>query len=72
VLKVNGEERQRGDLSDMIWSIPEVIAHLSRLWTLKAGDLVFTGTPEGVGPVVPGDHMEGHIEGVGSISIVVS
>lgn len=72
VLKVNGEERQRGDLSDMTWSIPEVIAHLSRLWTLKAGDLVFTGTPEGVGPVVSGDRMEGHIEGVGSISILVS
>lgn len=70
-LAVNGEERQRGDLADMIWDIPGVIAQLSRLWELKAGDLVFTGTPEGVGPVVRGDRLEGWIEGVGSLAVEI-
>ena len=71
VLNVNGSERQRGDLSDMIWRIPEVLAHLSQLWELKAGDLVFTGTPEGVAAVARGDRMEGNIAGIGGISIDV-
>lgn len=70
-LTVNGETRQSGDLSDMIWDIPGVIAQLSRLWELKAGDLVFTGTPEGVGPVVRGDRLEGWIEGVGSLAVEI-
>lgn len=70
-LAVNGEERQRGDLADMIWDIPDVIAHLSRLWELKAGDLVFTGTPEGVGPVVRGDLLEGRIDGVGTLAVEI-
>ena len=71
VLTVNGEPRQKGDLSDMIWDIPDVIAHLSKLWELKAGDLVFTGTPEGVGPVVRDDLLEGRIEGVGTLSVEI-
>ncbi len=70
-LNVNDSERQRGDLSDMIWSIPEVLAHLSRLWELQPGDLVFTGTPEGVAAVVRGDRMEGRIAGVGTLALDV-
>jgi fumarylpyruvate hydrolase len=64
---VNGETRQAGDLADQIWPVPEIIAALSRLVTLAPGDLIFTGTPEGVGPLVRGDVIEGHITGVGSI-----
>jgi fumarylpyruvate hydrolase len=67
-LHVNGELRQHGDLSDMIWSIPEIIADLSTYYHLQPGDLIYTGTPEGVGPVQPGDRLEGRIEGVGSLS----
>jgi fumarylpyruvate hydrolase len=70
-LKVNGAQRQHGDLSDMIWPIPEMLAHLSQLWELKAGDLVFTGTPEGVGAVTRSDRMEGRIAGVGSLMLDV-
>ncbi|MCC5997398.1 MAG: fumarylacetoacetate hydrolase family protein [Oceanicaulis sp.] len=57
-LAVNGRQRQSGDLADMIWSGPEIIAHLSRLFTLAPGDLVFTGTPAGVAAVSPGDVLE--------------
>ena len=60
-LEVDGEVRQRGDLADMIWSIPEVIATLSGLFELKAGDLIFTGTPEGVGAVAVGNRLVGRI-----------
>lgn len=70
-LQINGEERQRGDLSSQIWSVPEVIAHLSRYFRLEAGDLIFTGTPAGVGAVKPGDRLEGFIEGVGKIITTV-
>jgi fumarylpyruvate hydrolase len=66
-LRVNGELRQRSDLDRLIWSIPELIADLSRFYHLQPGDLVFTGTPEGVGPVVAGDRLEGHIDDVGTI-----
>ena len=66
-LKVNGELRQSGDLSDQIWSVAEAIAHLSGFVTLQAGDLIMTGTPAGVGPVVRGDVLEGAIAGVGSV-----
>ncbi|HAY10330.1 MAG TPA: fumarylacetoacetase, partial [Thauera sp.] len=59
--------RQHGDLADMIWTIPEIIADLSTYYHLKAGDLIYTGTPEGVGPVQPGDHLDGWIEGVGAL-----
>ena len=66
-LKVNGVVRQSSDLSKMIWNIPETIAYLSRLVRLAPGDLIYTGTPEGVAAVVRGDVMEGRVEGVGSI-----
>ena len=64
-LEVNGERRQEGDIADMIWSVPEIIAELSLWFALKAGDLVFTGTPAGVGPLNPGDRVRGGIDGVG-------
>lgn len=66
-LTVNGTERQRGDLSQMIWSVPEVIAELSRFYALQAGDLIFTGTPAGVSALRPGDRLSGKIEGIGSL-----
>ena len=71
-LSVNGGERQRGDLADQIWSVPETIAFLSRLVTLRAGDLIMTGTPSGVGAVRPRDVLEGAIEGVGTVSTVIA
>ncbi len=66
-LKVNGETRQEGDLADLIWSVPEVVAALSAYVTLSPGDLIFTGTPSGVGPLNRGDVLEGEIEGVGTV-----
>ncbi|HJW24678.1 MAG TPA: fumarylacetoacetate hydrolase family protein [Rhodocyclaceae bacterium] len=63
-LKVNGEVRQDGDLSQMGWKVAEIIANLSRLVKLAAGDLIYTGTPAGVGAIVPGDVLEGGIDGV--------
>lgn len=70
-LDVNGTRRQSGDLADMIWSVAELLAELSTWGELRAGDLVFTGTPEGVGPVIAGDRMEASIAGLGSISVDV-
>ncbi|NNK34004.1 MAG: fumarylacetoacetate hydrolase family protein [Xanthomonadales bacterium] len=67
-LSVNGGVRQDGRTGDMIWSVPEVIAELSRYFELQAGDLVFTGTPAGVGPLVPGDLVECRIDGVGELA----
>jgi fumarylpyruvate hydrolase len=64
-LEVNGERRQEGDIADMIWRVPEVIAELSTWFELKAGDLVFTGTPAGVGRLNPGDRVRGGVDGVG-------
>lgn len=66
-LRVNGEVRQRSDLSKLIWSVPETIAYLSRLVRLAPGDLIFTGTPEGVAAVRRGDVLEGVVEGVGEV-----
>jgi len=66
-LRVNGQIRQSSDLSRLIWGVPETIAFLSRLVRLAAGDLIFTGTPEGVAAVERGDILEGVIEGVGSV-----
>jgi fumarylpyruvate hydrolase len=63
-LSVNGELRQESDISRMIWDVPHIIAALSRLYELRPGDLIFTGTPSGVGPVKPGDRLEGGIEGL--------
>ncbi len=70
-LVVNGQTRQSGDLQDLIWNIPEVISHISKAWELKPGDLIFTGTPSGVGPVVPGDQMTASADRVGSITLTV-
>lgn len=66
-LKVNGELRQHGSTSRMIFPVPRLIAHISRFMTLEAGDVIMTGTPEGVGPVVPGDEVLAAIEGVGEL-----
>ena len=64
LLNVNGTERQSGDIADMIWSVPEVISILSGLVRLEPGDLIFTGTPEGVAAVKPGDVLEGFVSGL--------
>lgn len=72
VLMVNGDERQRGDIGQMIWSVPEVMAQLSRQVTLGVGDLIYTGTPAGVGPVVPGDMLTAHIDGLPSLTITIT
>ncbi|MDE2007350.1 MAG: fumarylacetoacetate hydrolase family protein [Rhodospirillales bacterium] len=66
-LHVNGKVRQESDLTHLIWSVPETIAYLSRLVRLAPGDLIFTGTPEGVAAVVRGDLLEGEVEGVGTV-----
>jgi fumarylpyruvate hydrolase len=68
-LKVNGVVKQKGDLAEMIWKVPEMISYLSRLVTLKPGDLIYSGTPAGVGPVQRGDRLEGHVDGVGELTI---
>jgi len=70
-LKVNGAVRQSSDVSKLIWSIPETIAYLSKLVELSAGDLIFTGTPEGVAAVQRGDLLEGTVEGVGTVRVHV-
>jgi len=70
-LSVNGVEKQRGQIADMIWNVAEVIAQASQLWRLEAGDLIFTGTPEGVGAIARGDRVEGEVEGVGKLSFTV-
>jgi fumarylpyruvate hydrolase len=67
-LEVNGEVRQQADLSELIWSVTELVVELSKLFVLRPGDLLFTGTPAGVGPVKPGDRLRGSIEGVGEIT----
>ena len=68
-LKVNGVVKQQGDLSEMIWNVPETIAYLSKLITLRPGDLIMSGTPSGVGPVQRGDRLEGHVDGVGDLVV---
>ncbi|HEX2648352.1 MAG TPA: fumarylacetoacetate hydrolase family protein [Burkholderiales bacterium] len=68
-LKVNGKERQRADLADMIWSVPEQIAFLSEYYTLEPGDIIYSGTPAGVGPVKPGDDLHAGIDGVGELKV---
>jgi fumarylpyruvate hydrolase len=70
-LEVNGERRQAGDLNQMIWKVPEMIAFLSELFTLAPGDLIMSGTPAGVGAVRPGDRLHGHVEGVGELLVTV-
>lgn len=68
-LSVNGENRQTGDLAEQIWSVPDMLAYLSRLVRLEPGDLVMTGTPAGVGPVRVGDRLQGAIEGIGVLEV---
>ena len=70
-LRVNGETRQHGDLSDMIWDVPHMIEFLSRLYRLEPGDLIFTGTPSGVGPLVAGDRLDGRIANLTPLSIEI-
>jgi fumarylpyruvate hydrolase len=70
-LSVNGEVKQDALVSDMIWNVEEIVAEAAKLWTLEAGDLIFTGTPEGVGPLQRGDLVEGEVEGAGRLSFRV-
>ncbi|ASY56868.1 MULTISPECIES: fumarylacetoacetate hydrolase family protein [Sinorhizobium] len=70
-LKVNGETRQQGDLAQMIWTVPEIIAELSRLFTLAPGDIIMTGTPAGVGAVERGDVITCGIDGIAALSVKV-
>ena len=70
--EVNGELRQDGNIDDLIWKIDEIIPALSKLFLLRPGDLIFTGTPAGVGPVVPGDKVVASIEGLGKLAIEIT
>jgi fumarylpyruvate hydrolase len=70
-LRVNGQTKQSADISLLIHGVPAVVAHLSQYYHLQPGDLIYTGTPEGVGPVKPGDRLEGSIEGVGTIALTI-
>ena len=70
-LTVNGKERQKADLSDMIWSVPEQIEYLSQYYTLEPGDIIMSGTPAGVGPVQPGDELVAHIDGLTDLRVKI-
>ena len=70
-LDVNGARRQSGDLSHMIWKTPELISELSRYFVLQPGDVILTGTPAGVGSVERGDELQGHIDGIGTLTVAV-
>ncbi len=70
-LTVNDEVRQEGDLSQLIWSVPEIISALSQSYEIKGGDLIFTGTPAGVGPIQRGDRITGGVAGIGSIEVSI-
>jgi len=71
-LAVNGATRQDARLSDLVWSVPELISHLSRFYHLAPGDLIYTGTPAGVGPLVPGDAVVGRIDGLDPVELTVA
>lgn len=71
-LQVNGKDRQRSNVSKLIWNIGEIIEHLSTAWELQPGDLIFTGTPEGVAAVVAGDTLVGGVGGLGSLSVKIA
>jgi fumarylpyruvate hydrolase len=71
MLTVNGEQRQDAHLSDLVWSTVEIVAHLSRYYHLAPGDLIYTGTPAGVGPVAPGDRIHGEIDGLAPIDLTI-
>ncbi len=70
-LTVNGQVRQRSTIGKLIWSVPEIIEHLSAAWTLQPGDLIYTGTPEGVGAVVAGDRIDCRIDGLPSLALQI-
>ena len=70
-LEVNGEVKQDGDVADLIWSVEEVIEHLSGLYRLEEGDLIYTGTPAGVGPAVSGDRLVARVEGLSDLNITI-
>ncbi|WP_304166297.1 fumarylacetoacetate hydrolase family protein [Phenylobacterium aquaticum] len=70
-ISVNGQIKQDAVVADMIWNVAEIIAEASKLWTLAPGDLIYTGTPEGVGPLKAGDKVTGEIEGVGQLAFAV-
>ncbi len=70
-LSVNGDERQIGDLDELIWDVAESVAELSTLFRLEPGDLIFTGTPAGVGPLNVGDRITGGIDGIDEIAIAI-
>jgi fumarylpyruvate hydrolase len=70
-LTVNGQSKQKGDVADMIWSVPEIVAHLSRYFRLEPGDLIYTGTPEGVGPVKSGDVIRAGIDRLGELAVKI-
>ena len=70
-LQVNGETKQSADLSQLIWNIPELLADLSQFYHLEPGDIIYTGTPEGVGPVKSGDRISGHIDRVGDVELTI-
>ena len=71
-MTVNGEARQEGDIRELIWSIPELIAELSTLFELQPGDLIYTGTPAGVGPLQRGDRVEGGVEGLPALDTTIA
>jgi len=71
-LDVNGVRKQTARISDLVWSVPELISHLSTLYRLGQGDLIYTGTPAGVGPVIPGDMLHGQIEGLPSLTLNIA
>jgi fumarylpyruvate hydrolase len=70
-LDVNGVTKQKADIADMIWSVPEIISYLSDYYTLAPGDLIFTGTPAGVGAVSPGDVLRGRVDGLGELVVTI-
>lgn len=71
-LSVNGETRQAGNINQMIWKVPEIISRLSELFVLQPGDMIYTGTPSGVGPIQPGDQVSAKIDGLSELSFKVS
>jgi fumarylpyruvate hydrolase len=70
-LKVNGELKQRLDMPDLIWSVPEIIAFISQAVDLAPGDLIFSGTPAGVGPMQPGDEVAGGVQGIEELAFTI-
>ena len=70
-LDVNGVTKQQADIADMIWAVPDIISYLSDYYTLAPGDLIYTGTPAGVGAVVPGDELRGRVDGLGELAVTI-